>query len=103
MCVREYEHRVPYGVIESDGLQITSIVEKPSYRYFINAGIYVLSPQVIEMAEPGKAIDMPTLLEKHMAVGRQVNTFPVHEYWLDIGRIEDFRQAQDDVAGLFRG
>lgn len=103
MCVREYEHRVPYGVIESDGLQVTSIVEKPSYRYFINAGIYVLSPQVIELAVPGKAVDMPTLLEKHMAVGRRVNTFPVHEYWLDIGRIEDFRQAQDDVAGLFRG
>lgn len=103
MCVREYEHRVPYGVIESDGLHVTSIVEKPSYRYFINAGIYVLSPQIIELAEPGKPVDMPTLLERHMAVGRQVNTFPVHEYWLDIGRIEDFRQAQDDVVGLFRG
>ncbi len=102
MCVREYEHRVPYGVIESDGLQITGMVEKPSYRYFINAGIYVLSPQLIESAESGVRIDMPTLLEHHMAAGRQVNIFPVHEYWLDIGRMEDFKQAQDDVAGLFR-
>lgn len=103
MCVREYEHRVPYGVIESDGLRVTGMVEKPSYRYFINAGIYVLSPRLIESVEGGKRIDMPTLLEERLAADQQVNIFPVHEYWLDIGRMEDFQRAQYDVAGLFRG
>lgn len=101
MCVREYEHRVPYGVIESDGLRVTSMVEKPAYRYFINAGIYVLSPTVLDAVSEGQRIDMPTLLEQCMNAGEPVNMFPVHEYWLDIGRVEDFQRAQDDVAGLF--
>jgi dTDP-glucose pyrophosphorylase len=103
MCVREHEHRVPYGVIESDGLRVTSMVEKPAYRYFINAGIYVLSPSVIDSVDAGQRIDMPTLLEQRMAAGEPVNMFPVHEYWLDIGRMEDFQRAQDEVAGLFHG
>ena len=103
MCVREHEHRVPYGVIESDGLRVTSMVEKPSYRYFINAGIYVLSPQLLKVVDHGERIDMPTLLERQMSLNQQVNVFPVHEYWLDIGRMEDFQRAQYDVAGLFNG
>ena len=101
MCVREYEHRVPYGVIESDGLRVTSMVEKPAYRYFINAGIYVLSPSVLKAVSAGQRIDMPTLLEQRMTAGEPVNMFPVHEYWLDIGRMEDFQRAQDEVAGVF--
>ncbi len=103
MCVREYEHRVPYGVIESDGLRITSMVEKPAYRYFINAGIYVLSPKILNDVERGQRIDMPTLLEQQMLADRPVNMFPIHEYWLDIGRMEDFQRAQDEIAGLFNG
>lgn len=103
MCVREYEHRVPYGVIETDGLRVTSMVEKPAYRYFINAGIYVLMPSILDTVKPGECIDMPTLLESLMADGESVNTFPVHEYWLDIGRMEDFQRAQDEVVGVLRG
>ncbi|MGN6830472.1 nucleotidyltransferase family protein [Paucibacter sp. M5-1] len=103
MCVREHEHRVPYGVIEGDGQRIISMVEKPAYRYFINAGIYVLSPSVLDSVARGQRIDMPTLLQKQMEQGQPVNMFPVHEYWLDIGRMEDFQRAQYDVAGLFHG
>lgn len=103
MCVRKYEHRVPYGVIESDGLQVTSMVEKPTYHYFINAGIYVLSPSVLTAVGRGQSIDMPTLLDQRMTAGEPVNMFPVHEYWLDIGRMEDFQRAQDEVAAVLRG
>lgn len=103
MCVREYEHRVPYGVIESDGQRVTSMVEKPSYRCFINAGIYVLSPSVLSAVSEGQCIDMPLLLEQRMKAGETVNMFPLHEYWLDIGRMEDFQRAQEEVAGVLRG
>lgn len=103
MCVREHEHRVPYGVVESDGLRITSMVEKPSYRYFINAGIYVLSPEMLRGLAPGQRVDMPALLERQIAAGSAVNMFPVHEYWLDIGRMEDFQRAQNEISGLFNG
>jgi len=103
MCVREYEHRVPYGVIESEGHRIRSMVEKPVHRFFVNAGIYVLAPELVRAVEPGLRIDMPTLLEQQIDRGRPVNMFPIHEYWLDIGRMEDFQRAQFEVGGVFHG
>ena len=98
MCVREYEHQVPYGVIKSDGHRITSMVEKPVQRFFINAGIYLLAPELVKSVLPGTRIDMPNLLQEAMAAGNDVTMFPVHEYWLDIGRMEDFHRAQDEVV-----
>lgn len=100
MCVREYEYCVPYGVIQSDGHRIRSMVEKPVQRFFINAGIYLLSPELVKSVSAGTRIDMPTLLEGEISAGRDVNMFPVHEYWLDIGRMEDFQRAQQEFGGL---
>lgn len=100
MCVREYEHCVPYGVIQSEGHRICSMVEKPVHRFFINAGIYLLSPDLVKSVAPGVRVDMPTLLEREIANGNDVNMFPVHEYWLDIGRMEDFKRAQQEFGGL---
>lgn len=100
ICVREYENQIPYGVIESNGCRITQIVEKPVHRCFINAGIYVLSPTLIRSVTPGERIDMPTLLDREIGAGRNVNMFPIHEYWLDIGRMDDFQRAQQEVVAL---
>jgi NDP-sugar pyrophosphorylase family protein len=103
MCVREYEQCIPYGVIQSEGHRVLSMVEKPVHRFFINAGIYLLSPELVKSVKPGTHIDMPTLLGQQIADGKDVNMFPVHEYWLDIGRMEDFQRAQSDISGLFNG
>ncbi|MHC8396061.1 nucleotidyltransferase family protein [Pseudomonas sp. LB3P93] len=103
MCVREYEHCIPYGVIQSEGHRILSMVEKPVHKFFINAGIYLLSPELVKSVQPGTRIDMPTLLSQQIAKGESVNSFPIHEYWLDIGRMEDFHRAQSDITGLFNG
>lgn len=97
MCVREYEHQVPYGVITSEGIQIKSMVEKPTQRFFVNAGIYLLSPILIKSVQPSTRVDMPTLLERQIESGEAVNMFPIHEYWLDIGRMDDFNKAQTEV------
>lgn len=99
MCVREYEHQVPYGVITSEGTQIKSMVEKPVHRFFVNAGIYLLDPVLVKSVEPGTRIDMPSLLERQINLGKAVNMFPIHEYWLDIGRMVDFQKAQTEVWG----
>ncbi|MBS9761731.1 MULTISPECIES: nucleotidyltransferase family protein [Pseudomonas] len=100
MCVREYEYTVPYGVVESEGHRIRSMVEKPVHKFFINAGIYLLSPELVKSVRPGTHIDMPTLLEQQIAQQYHVNMFPVHEYWLDIGRMEDFQRAQQEFSSL---
>jgi len=103
MCVREYEHQVPYGVITSEGTQIKSMVEKPVHRFFVNAGIYLLDPVLVKSVEPGTRIDMPTLLEGQIDGGNAVNMFPIHEYWLDIGRMDDFHKAQTEVQDRLNG
>lgn len=96
MCVREHQYQVPYGVITSEGVAIKSIVEKPVHRFFINAGIYLLSPKLVRSVASGQRVDMPTLLEKEISQGETVNMFPIHEYWLDVGRLDDFNKAQEE-------
>lgn len=97
MCVREFEYQVPYGVVKSEGHLIRSMVEKPKHKFFVNTGVYVLSPELTQSVQKGTKIDMPTLLEKAIAAGQNVTMFPVHEYWLDIGRMDDFERAQSDI------
>ncbi len=100
MCVRDYEYQVPFGVINGDGNKIISMVEKPTQRFFVNAGIYVVSPEVWRSVEQNSRIDMPSLLEQFIAKNSNVLMFPIHEYWLDIGRIEDYNRAQVDIRNL---
>ncbi len=102
MCVREYVHNVPFGVIEIDGYYVQSMIEKPSHRNFINAGIYVLDPDIVKAVPFDKKVDLPTVLQGYMDQGERVSSFPIHEYWLDVGRIDDFELAQRDVhSGVF--
>jgi len=101
MCVREYDFQVPYGVIKAKEHRIISIEEKPIQKVFVNAGVYVLSPSIIETVDGTCYLDMPQLLEGKIEQGGQVNMFPVHEYWLDIGQMDQFDQAQADSSKLF--
>ena len=100
MCVREYDFQIPYGVVETDGKHVTSIEEKPVHRFFVNAGIYVLNPSMLDMVDGKSYLDMPKLLEQKMRESGKISMFPVHEYWLDIGQIKQFDQAQRDVSQL---
>ncbi len=100
MCVRDYEYQIPFGVINGDGERVLSMVEKPIQRLFVNAGIYVINPEVRAQVKPNQRIDMPTLLEQNIELSKKVSMFPIHEYWLDIGRIDDYQRAQIDVHNL---
>lgn len=100
MCVREYEYQMPYGVIQGENGKITSMVEKPTQLFHINAGIYVVSPEIIRQVKVNEKVDMPALLERKISEQGNVMMFPIHEYWLDIGRMEDYRRAQEDVHAL---
>ncbi|MGH1371925.1 MAG: nucleotidyltransferase family protein [Cellvibrionaceae bacterium] len=99
MCVREHEYQVPYGVVQAEDFQVQSMTEKPVYRYYINAGIYVINPEVIECVEANTNLDMPALLSQHVEKGG-VSMFPLDEYWLDIGRMNDFERAQQDIQSI---
>ena len=101
MVVREYEYQVPYGVVRSDGDLMTGIEEKPTERYFVNGGIYVLSPEALDAIPKGMALDMPALLTNLKDSGRRVAVFPMSEYWRDIGRIDDLEAARTEFDKIF--
>jgi dTDP-glucose pyrophosphorylase len=94
MAVREYDFQVPYGVVRLDGTWIKGIEEKPVQKFFVNAGIYVLSPDALDFLPRNGLVDMPALFEHLVSVGQSVAAYPLREYWLDIGRIEEFERAQ---------
>jgi dTDP-glucose pyrophosphorylase/CBS domain-containing protein len=97
VAVRQCELRVPYGVVETDGVLIRGISEKPSLRHFINAGIYLLNPGVCRFIPNRQSYDMPDLITRLVADGHQVVSFPVREYWLDIGQVKDYHKALADA------
>jgi dTDP-glucose pyrophosphorylase len=98
LCVREYDMQVPFGVVEGEDSLITSIIEKPVHRFFVNAGVYVIAAEVVAAARPVQRIDMPDLVKKFLADKRKVAMFPVHEYWIDVGRPDDFRRALREMS-----
>ncbi|MCL1139592.1 nucleotidyltransferase family protein [Shewanella pneumatophori] len=98
MCVREYEYKIPYGVVESNNGKIVGFIEKPTYHFQVNAGIYVVDPKLLSKLNHQEKIDMPTLLENNFSFGIHAAVF--HDYWLDIGKMDDFEKAQQDVKDL---
>lgn len=101
MCVRELEHQISFGVVESEDSLITAMVEKPVYRYRINTGIYVLSPECVAEVKADTRVDLPTLLEQRMQQQKRVGIYTSYDYWLDIGRMADYQKAQKDIESHF--
>ena len=95
--IREFKYQVPYGVVQIDDHRVVSIDEKPTQSFFINAGIYVLEPRIIPLIPEG-AYAMPELLADLHQPNDCVGAFPIPEYWLDIGRLEDYEAAQAHFA-----
>ena len=96
MCVREHETIVPFGVANLDNLNLIKIDEKPSMKTYVNAGIYMVGPELLDLVLDKTVLDMPQLLNLAVESGHMVTAFPVHEYWLDIGRPEALARARGD-------
>lgn len=101
MGVREYDFQVPYGVVNVNGKEIISIEEKPTHRFFVSGGVYILDSQVLEFIPNNEYYDMPTLFEKLMEQKMKSISFPIREYWLDIGRPEEFKRANNEYHEVF--
>ena len=101
MCVREYDFQVPYGVVNVENGKILSIEEKPVQKFFVSAGIYMLDSQCIENIPKNEFYDMPTLFEKLITMNENTISFPLREYWLDIGRLEEYKKANDEYHEVF--
>lgn len=101
LCVREHEFQIPFGVVQIDNCQLKALKEKPTSKVFVNAGIYVLSPDVIKEIPKNEFYDMTDLFSDLLAKDQNSAVFPVHEYWMDIGRITEYEKADKIYSKLF--
>jgi len=99
MAVRQHEWQHPFGVVHTKGVDIVSLEEKPIARSHINAGIYVLEPEVLDMVSAGEPCDMPTLFNRLLQRSARAIVYPMHEPWLDVGRPDDYSFAQVHPGG----
>lgn len=102
MGVREYDFQVPYGVVNVDGHDILSIEEKPIQHFFVSGGVYILDAESLKLIPKNEYYDMPTLFENIIEKKMKSISFPIRGYWMDIGRLEDFKKANDEYAEVFK-
>ena len=100
MCVREYNIQIPYGVIKQEGNRLVRLDEKPVQRFFVNGGIYVFEPDIIDLIPDDKYFDMTHLFEKMMEKDYKTVVFQIREYWMDIGHKRDFETAEGDYSEM---
>lgn len=96
MGIRVQETQIPYGVVEIEEGKVISIREKPVYRHFINAGIYVLKPECIDLVPANTYFDMTNMIDAVISRKGRVGAFPVIEYWRDIGTPADLKAASTE-------
>ncbi len=93
MAVRVHEWQHPFGVVQTQGVEIVGFEEKPIARSHINAGVYALDPAALNVLTANAHCDMPTLFERLQANKKRTVAYPMHEPWLDVGRPDDLKQA----------
>ena len=96
LCVREHTTQIPYGVVHTDDLRVLTLEEKPVLSHYVNAGIYLLDPRLLDLVPQNHFLDMPQLLEQAVQKQYSVSAFPIHEYWLDVGLPETLDRAHDE-------
>lgn len=102
MGVRPYEMQVPFGVVQEREGRIMGIEEKPTQVFTVSAGMYVLSPQVLDLVPRGQFFDMPSLFDLMMREGLHTRSHRVDGYWLDIGQLPDYERAKIDFEKVFK-
>ncbi len=95
-----YKVDIPYAVIEKEGNRILSFKEKPTYTYYSNAGIYLIKRKLLHLIPVAKHFNATDFMEALIEQGGKVIHFPIHGYWLDIGKHDDFNKAQEEVAHI---
>jgi dTDP-glucose pyrophosphorylase len=101
VCVLEHTVTIPYGVVDLAEQDIVGLQEKPDIKRFISAGVYLLDPSVFDLIGRSESLDMPTLINRLLAKNSRIVAFPLREYWIDIGRLDDLQRASDEYQKVF--
>lgn len=103
LVVREWTHQVPYGVVRIEDDLMIGIEEKPVQSFYVNGGVYVISPDALDHLEPGQPCEMPDFLTRVASGGGRVAAWPLRDYWRDVGRIDDLEAARSEFPDVFGG
>lgn len=98
MAVRVHEWQHPFGVVQTNGVEIVGFEEKPVARSHINAGVYALNPDALSLLGADTHCDMPTLFERLQTRAKRTVAYPMHEPWLDVGRPDDLKRANAEQS-----
>ncbi len=101
MCTKEFNIKSPYGEVKLSEENIVTLEEKPIHKIYVNAGVYILDPKCLELV-PKKYYDMPSLFKKIIKNNKRTISFPLGEYWLDIGRTDDYKKAKLEYYSIFK-
>lgn len=101
VAATSYHVDVPYAVLEvGDGTEVKSLKEKPRYTYYSNAGIYIIKKELLKMIPENQFYDITDLMERVLEMNLKLITYPINGYWLDVGKHEDFKKAQEDIKHI---
>ena len=95
-----YKVDLPYAVLETSKNLVIDFKEKPTYTYFSNAGIYLMKKDIIKLIPTNSFFNATDLMELLIKSGRKLISYPLHSYWLDIGKYDDFEKAQKDIKHI---
>ncbi|EAK0817877.1 CBS domain-containing protein [Campylobacter lari] len=93
VVLREFEQQIPYGVVKISNNDIKDIEEKPMQKFLVSAGIYVLEPEVLKYIKKDVYLDMPNLIKRLLDKKLKINSYILQDYWIDIGRLEEYEKA----------
>ncbi len=96
LAVIKHEHNFQFGVVKIKGIELDSFQEKPTFVHYINAGIYVINQDILKYLPEDEFYDMPSLILKAKNFGYKIVTFPIEEYWLDVGHADTLKKANLD-------
>ena len=95
-----YKVNVPYAVLEIENRRVISFIEKPTYNYFSNGGIYLAKRSVLKLVPKKSYFNATDLIQKLISIGKRVSSYPLMDYWLDIGNPQDYEKAENDIKNI---
>ncbi len=96
----DYQVQIPYGIIETNKTNVLALVEKPTYTYHSNAGIYIFKKEMFNLIPKDTHFNATDLLEKGISLHKKILNYSIKSYWLDIGKHNDFEKAQKDIHNI---
>ena len=92
-----YKVEIPYAILEQDEKRVLGFQEKPTHTYWSNGGIYLMKKELLDLIPKDAFYNATDLMDQLISLNRKIITYHHNGYWLDIGRIEEFNKAQEDI------